>query len=72
MTVDEIINYNTTNLIKVYKLNQLGLSNEEIVEAMKPLFTNTKGPRGVSYVKSILKEFIDDPTKIQKANKIPD
>jgi hypothetical protein len=72
MTVDEIINYNTSNLIKIYKLNQIGLTNEEIVQAMKPLFVNTKGSRGVGYVKSMLKEYVDDPKKIERANKIPD
>lgn len=72
MTKDEIINYNTTNLIKIYKLNQIGLSEQEIVDAMKPLFANTKGSRGIGYVKSMLKEYIDDPKKIERANKIPD
>jgi hypothetical protein len=72
MTQQEIIDYQTTNEIKVYKLNQLGFSNEEIVIAMKPLFVNTKGARGVAYVKTILNDFSQKPEKIKKANKIPD
>jgi hypothetical protein len=72
MTTDEIVNYNTTNYIKVYKLNQLGLSNQEVADAMKPLFTTTKGVRNASWVKSVLKMYEVDPNLIKKANKIQD
>jgi hypothetical protein len=72
MTVDEIINYKTSNLIKVYKLNQLGLSNQQVSDAMKPLFTTTKGVRNDTWVKYILSMFEEDPNMIKKANKIKD
>lgn len=72
MTVDEIVNYDTTNYIKIYKLNQLGLTPEEIADVIKPLFVNTQGVRNAAYVKYMLKAFIDDPKRIQRANKIPD
>ena len=72
MTTQEIINYNTTNFIKVYKLNQIGLSNGEIAEAMKPLFVNTKGNRNASWLKSVLKDYAENPKKIAAANKIKD
>lgn len=72
MTIDEIVNYKTSNLIKVYKLNQLGLSNQQVADAMKPLFTTTKGVRNDTWVKYILNMFEQDPNMIKKANKIQD
>jgi hypothetical protein len=72
MTTQEILNYKTTNQIKIYKLNQIGLSNAEIVEAMKPLYVNTKGSRNEAFVKWLLNEFAKNPQKITIANKIPD
>lgn len=73
MTKEEIVKYNTTNQIKIYKLNQIGLTSKEIVDVMTPLFTkNTNPDKRVYYVNSILKEFIKDTSKIEKANKIPD
>jgi hypothetical protein len=72
MTADEIINYKTTKQIKVYKLNQIGLSNAEIVEAIKPLFVGTAGSRNESFVRWVLNEFAENPKKIERANKIRD
>ena len=74
MTVDEIINYKTTNQIKIYKLNQLGLSNVMIIDAMKQSFNSLQSNDNKKkyYVNSILKEFMKNPEKIQKANKIQD
>ena len=72
MTKEEIIAYKTTNQIKIYKLNQIGLSSSEIAQEMQPLFKPGDDSKRVYYVNSILKEFQKDKSKIEKANKIPD
>ena len=61
MNKEKIIALECKKHIKIYKLNQIGLSNKEIAESLK---TN------IGHVYNALKEYSNKPHKAEVANSI--
>ena len=58
---NQVIELTCAKHIKIYKLNQLGLTNKEVAEAL-----NTN----VGHVYNVLKSYKEDSKKVEKANSI--
>jgi transcriptional regulator len=56
---NQVIELTCAKHIKIYKLNQLGLTNKEVAESL-----NTN----VGHVYNVLKSYKEDPKKVEKAN----